>query len=154
MYPYNFKMGQTIQTDIENVVADHSFVAHFKVPAASATAQDLIACLVATALTAEAQTIATGLTNPATPRSLRVKGNAANESGNVVITGTNYNNEVITETIALNGATAVEGTKAFKTITSVALPALTTAGDTVSIGFGNKLGMPYKLTHNTVLFVH
>ncbi len=70
----------------------------------------------------------------------------------MVIHGTNYNNEVITETIALNGNVAVNGAKAFKTVTQIDLPIQTHAGtDTVSVGFGDSLGLPFKLTHNTVL---
>lgn len=149
MYPYNFNFGQTIQTGVEGVECDRGFIAHFK---ATAVAQDLVSALAATALTAEAQDVTEGITSPDVPRSLRIKGNAAGVAGNVVVTGTNYADEAITETIALDGSTAVEGTKAFKTITQVALPIETHAGtDTVSVGLGNKLGLPYQLAHNTVV---
>lgn len=151
MRSYNQKMGQKLESDA-GVSVDRGFIAHFQVPPGDAVAQDLISILAATALTAEAQVITEGLSNPAVPRNLRVKGNAAGIIGDVVITGTNYANEVITETIALDGSNAVEGTKAFKTITQVELPAETNVGtDTVSIGVGNRLGLPYKLAHNTIL---
>jgi hypothetical protein len=143
MYPFNPKMGQKIKTDGVGVTVDRGFVAHMQVPADKAIAQDLVSVLAATALTAATQAIKSGLTNPAIPRSLRVKGNASGIAGNVVVHGTNYAGEVITETIALNGDVAVEGSKAFKTITQIDLPAETHAGtDTVSIGLGNKLGLP------------
>lgn len=152
MYPYNQKMGQTIQTNADGVEADRGFLAHFQVSAAAAAAASATAVLAATALTAEAQAITTGITNPAVPRSLTVKGNAAGITGNVVITGTNYAGAVITETIALNGATAVEGAKAFKTVTKIDLPVeVNTGTDTVSVGTGTKLGLPWLLPHNTVL---
>lgn len=152
MYPYNHKLGQKLQADA-GVSLDRSFIAHFQILAADAVAQDLVSVMAATALTDSTQEITAGLSSPAVPRSLRVKGNQAGVAGNVVVTGTNFADEEITETFALNGATAVEGTKAFKAITKVDLPVEVNAGtDTVSIGAGNKLGLPYMLSHNTVLF--
>ncbi|HBV97774.1 MAG: hypothetical protein JL50_02965 [Peptococcaceae bacterium BICA1-7] len=152
MYPFNHKMGQKIQSHVPGVSCDRSFLAHFQVSAAAAVATSNTGVLAATALTAEAQVITEGITNPAAPRNIIVKGNAAGVAGDVVITGTDYAGGAITETIALNGATAVEGVKAFKTITQIDLPVETHAGtDTVSAGWGDKLGLPYLLTHNTIL---
>ena len=102
------------------------------------------ATLGATALTAAAggQDIVEGITNPDVPRNVTATGNAAGIVGNVVITGTNWAGEVITDTIALNGANEVAGVKAFVTVTKVHLPPETHAGtDTVSIGRGNCLGL-------------
>ena len=81
------------------------------------------AVMAAQNLAAEAQQKTTGLTNPDVVRTVTVKGNVSGISGDVVITGTNVNNETIDDTIALNGATEVEGVKAFKTVTQVDLPA-------------------------------
>jgi hypothetical protein len=150
MYPYNHRKGQTIQSDA-GVAVDRAFLAHYKVLAADAVATSNTAVHAAVTLGAAAQDVTTEIVNPATPRSLIIKGNAALIAGNVVIEGTNYAGAVITETIALNAANAVEGLKAFKTVTKITLPAKTNgSGDTVSVGFGNKLGLPYKLAHNTV----
>lgn len=99
----------------------------------------------AVTLTEAVQTITTGITNPDVPRNVTIKGNQAGVTGNVVITGTNMADEVITETIAANAATEVVGSKAFKTVTSIQFPVLARAGDTISIGKGSKLGVPYKL---------
>jgi len=152
MNSYNSFRGQSLKTNAEGVSIDRGFLAHFQVSETDAVAQDLVSILAATALTAEVQAITTNISNPAVPRSLRVKGNATGITGNVVITGTNYANEVITETVALDGSNAVETTKAFKTITQIDLPVEVHAGtDTVSVGAGNKLGLPFKLAHNTVL---
>ena len=151
MYPYNHRMGQKIQTNIEGIEADRGFLAHFQVAAADATAASATAILTATALTDAAQAITEGLSNPAVPRNATVKGNASGITGDVVLTGTNYDDEVITEAIALNGTATVEGTKAFKTFTKIDLPVEVHAGtDTVSIGTGTKLGLPWLLSHNTV----
>lgn len=152
MYPYNHKMGQKLQTDASGIASDRGIIAHFQVSAENAVATSTDGILAATALTAEAQQITESITNPAVPRNVEIVGNALGITGNVVITGINYSGDEITETIALNGTTVVEGNKAFRTITQIELPIETNSGtDTVSVGFGEKLGLPYKLEHNTVL---
>lgn len=98
----------------------------------------------ATALTADAggQDIVAGITNPDVPRNVTATANAAGCAGDVVVTGTNWAGEVITDTIALAGAAEIAGVKAFATVTAVHLPPETHAGtDTVSIGVGNCLGL-------------
>lgn len=152
MYPFNNKKGQLIQSDVPGVSVDHVFLAHFQVAAAAATVASNTSIHAAVTLGAAAQDVTTAIANPSMPRNIIIKGNAAGIAGDVVITGTNYAGEVITETIALNAANAVEGVKAFKTVTKINLPAKTnSSGDTVSIGTGEKLGLPYMLSHNTVL---
>lgn len=86
--------------------------------------------------------VTTGITNPDVARLLTIKGNALNEAGDVVIVGTNINGEAITETIALNGTSEVAGILAFASVTKITLPARTTVGDTVSVGFADSFGMP------------
>ncbi len=89
---------------------------------------------------------------PDVARNLTVKGNDANVSGDVVIEGTNAAGEPISETIALNGANVVAGNKAFKTVTLITLPPYDTANtERVRVGVGSKLGLPVKLSRNTVL---
>lgn len=48
-------------------------------------------------------------------------------------------------------AGTVTGTKAFRTVTKITIPAHDGTGATTAIGFGNALGIPYKLPHNTVI---
>lgn len=144
-------LSQKLKADA-GTLCDRAFLAHFQVSAANAVATSNTAVHAAIAQTAAAQSVTTAITNPAVARSIIIKGNAAGNAGNVIITGTNMADKVITETIALNAATAVEGAKAFKTVTKIDLPAETHAGtDTVSVGFGNKLGLPFLLTHDTVI---
>ncbi|MGE4272066.1 MAG: hypothetical protein AB7E31_04250 [Desulfitobacterium sp.] len=152
MFPFNPK-GQFIKTD-SGVLCDRGFIAHLNVRAADAVAASDTGVHAAIPLTEEEQDIITAITNPAVPRALRIKGNQAGVAGNVVITGTNYAGEIITETIVANGATAVEGDKAFKTVTKITVPVLVGAGDSLSIGWNDKLGLPFKLVHNTVLFAY
>lgn len=121
-YPYNPSLGQIIQTDVPGFHVDRAFLArcHWEDPAAASG--DAIKTIT---LGAAAQTITTGITNPDYPRALAVDGNVAGIAGNVVIAGTNYAGEAITDTIALDGTTSKPGTKAFKTVTSITVPAQT-----------------------------
>lgn len=106
----------------------------------------------AIALTDATQTVTTGITNPDFPRIVTVKGNASGITGNVVITGTDINGGAVTDTIALSGASEVLGTKAFKTVTSIALPVEVHAGtDTVSVGVGNKIGFPSAIPNTSLV---
>lgn len=100
------------------------------------------AILASTGLAELEETVITeGLNDPDVPRILTVTGNLSSVAGNVVIEGTNANDEVISETIVANGTSTVEGTKAFKTVTSVTLPVYVDAADTISVGTGDKLGI-------------
>jgi hypothetical protein len=148
---YNPK-GARIKTDVEGVVVDRAFLAHITVAEADAVATSNTAVHAAINLADGATTkVTTAITNPKVPRALIVKGNAAGVAGDVVIKGTNYLDEAIEETIVAADAGAVSGTKAFKTVTEITVPARTAPGDTISIGFCDKLGLPYLLAHNTVI---
>lgn len=150
--PFNRGMGQTYTTDVIGVSADAAFHAHIQVTAAAAIAPAAASTLAATALTAAAQAITAAISSPAWPRSISITGNASGITGGVTVKGTNYAGAAITETIALNGTATVEGNKAFEKVTEIDLPVQTHSGtDTVSIGIGSKLGLPYLLAHNTVI---
>lgn len=151
MFPYIYDMGQRIKTAVEGLAADWLFLAGFSFGGGNIAAASDTAVHAAVTLGAEAQDVTTLITSPVVPRNITVKGSQAGITGNVVITGTNYKGEAITETIALSGASSVAGNYAFKTVTKVSLPALTGEGDTVSVGTGSKLGLPWLLSRNVVL---
>ena len=99
----------------------------------------------------DAQTITTEITNPPCPRNITItctKGGGTEMAGDVVITGTNIFGETITDTIA-EGAdgTAIQGTYAFKTVTSILVPVRKQANDKITVGYGDKLGLPFYLYH-------
>jgi len=149
----NPKLKQKIMTDVKTIKADMGHVTHLQWSAAQAVATSNVGVHAAIALAADVASVTTAITSPVAPRSIIVKGNAAGIAGNCVIHGTNILNESISEVIALNAATAVEGAKAFKTVSQIDLPAETHVGtDTVSVGWGDKLGLPYKLTHKSILY--
>jgi len=92
---------------------------------------------------------------PDVPRviALRSGGTAADIAAvQAVVNGTNMADEVISETMpvfTLNTATTVTGAKAFKTVTSVVVPAMDDPAAEVSIGYGAALGIPYKMSFAT-----
>ncbi len=155
MFPYNPK-GQKIKTDA-GVLCARAFLAHFQVAAALATVAS--ATGIHAAITCSATlttTVTTAITNPSVPRNITATagGTAIDiKAVQVTITGTNYADKVITETLpvfTVDTAGTVTGNKAFKTVTSISIPAMDGAGATVAIGFGEKLGLPYMLAHDTV----
>lgn len=159
-YPYNPNLGQKMQTQINGVNIDRGFVAHFQVTAEKAIAASNDG--VHSAIDASADTtveVTTNITNPGVPRNITVTaggtGGDIKAGTQVTITGTNYNDEVITEDLpAFEADTPAtkEGSKAFKTVTKISVPSMDGAGVEITVGWGDKLGLPYKLSHNTCLF--
>lgn len=158
-YPYNPKLGQKIQTDVAGETADRGFILHFEVTAANAVAASNTGVLAAVTDTGAAQLIpADSLTNPAVPRNITATaGGTAGDIGavSVIVWGKDYANTSIVDTLTaftVNTAGTIQGTLAFASIDSVYLPAHDGTGATTAIGWGDKLGLPLKLSHNTVLF--
>jgi hypothetical protein len=139
---------------------DRGYIAHIEVPAASAVVANTTAVLAAVTSTALTQVITTGITNPAYARNITATagGTAADiKAIQVIIEGTNMDNETITETLpafTVDTAGTVAGAKAFRTVTKVTIPAHDGTGATTAIGFGEVLGIPYKLAHNSVLLAY
>lgn len=100
-------------------------------------------------------TVTTAITNPDVPRNVTATpgGTTANVTAvAVIVTGTDREDAVLVETLPVftaGQATAVVGSKAFKTVTSIAIPANGSAV-TTAIGTGAKLGLTRRLTRNTV----
>ena len=83
------------------------------------------------------------------PRNVIVK--ASDESTKkVTVYGKDYGNQDVTDVITLNGTTAVNGAVAFKEITKVVLEKGTAVA--VSVGTGDKFGLPVKLANKTLVF--
>lgn len=156
-YPLNPSAGQTMQTDAGNTTVDQAFPAHYVVSAANAVASSTTGVKTAVTDNGAQQVITTGITSPAVPRNITAT--AGGTAGDikaiqVIIEGTDFNDEVITETLpafTVDTAGTVQGSKAFKTVTKITIPAHDGTAATTAIGWGNKLGLPHKLPHNTVL---
>ena len=148
-----WNQNQKLKTDgvIETV---RGFISHLKIIAALGVVTAVHAVIVDDGTE---QTITTDITNPDVTRVITASaaGTAADiRAIQVVVNGTNDNDEVITETLpafTVNTAGSVTGSKAFKTVTSVVVPPHDGTGATTTIGVGAVLGIPYKLDHNTVL---
>lgn len=153
--PYN-RTGQKLNTDINQVSVIQNFVAHFQISAINAVVANIEGILAAVLDTGVQQVITEGLTNPSIPKNITatVGGTGANITANqVVIAGTNFDDLPITETLPIFTAATpgtVQGSKAFKTITSITIPA-NGVGVTTAIGFGEKIGLPYKFSFGVIL---
>lgn len=118
------------------------------------------AVLAATAGASAAQTVTSGITNPDVPRALSVTvgGSAGGvQQGSVIVTGTNVEGKVITESfvVALGFTGTINGVKAFKTVTSVLIPAQLGASATFAVGTRNILGVRHRLfNQNTTVKVY
>lgn len=116
--------------------------------------------LAATAGSSNPQTITTGITNPDVTRvlSLTVGGSAAGvQAGSVIITGVNFEGKVITEAFAVTqGFTGtINGTKAFRRVTSIFIPAQVGSSATFAVGTRNVLGVRHRLfNQNTTVKVY
>ncbi len=152
LYPFNPNAGQVIQGTLPNTpTLDMGFLAHWSKTPAALCAN---AVHTAIALLVGAQTHYVGGTfhNPDVPRNLSIVANDTDVVGTVTIYGTDINGDALSENFTINGTTTVNGSAAFATVTSVTLPGYTTdSSETLAIGYGNKLGLHHKLSHNTVL---
>ena len=103
------------------------------------------------------QTVTTSITNPSCARNITATTTGTSgdvKAVQVVVNGTDIDGNVISETLPAftvdtNGT--VTGSKAFATVTSYVVPLMDGTGCNVSIGVGAKLGLPYKLSRNSVV---
>jgi hypothetical protein len=97
------------------------------------------------ALINSAALITTGITQPDFARNVSIvsggSGHAA--AGVVTINGLDIRKNVISEALTLNGNTKVVGVKAFASVTSIDMTAVTgnDVNNTVSVGYDNKFGL-------------
>ena len=167
MTPYKHHFGQRITTDGERD-ADRAFVAHLQWPATEAAVADGDGIVdgAATTTGAEAKPVVITpasedfIAQPPCPRNLTVTV-AATTAGHVagadvVVKGWDADGEPISE-----GFTFVAGTPATKTgnlafaeIESITIPVQLGDSVTVDAGYGAKLGIGYKLAHNTLVLTY
>lgn len=156
MHGIDYNKSPYIKNDCGDNV-QRGYIAHLHLSTAQAVLGTTTYVKAAVTSTAEDQVITTGITNPLYPRN--VTATAGGTAGDikavqVIVEGTNENDEVITETLpafTANTAGTVTGSKIFKTITKITMPAHDGTGATTAIGTGAKLGLGFKLAHNTVL---
>lgn len=124
---------------------------HTKLSAPIALDADRILAGAAGATSASPVTVTTFLAQPDVARNITVlpTGTTADvAAGNVVVSGTNILGAAISESFAFiaNQSTAVVGTKAFRTVTSIVFPGEDSPfGATWDVGIGDKLGLKHCL---------
>jgi len=93
---------------------------------------------------ADAKTYATMLAQPPQARKLSFTPSAEADAGNILVAGTDIDDNPITDTVATSAAAAVYSAKAFKTVTSVTYPK-DDGGITWDAGWTEAIGLPFKL---------
>lgn len=83
--------------------------------------------------------VTTNITSPTIPQIVTVTGNAAGIAGNVVIVGTDSDDDAATDTIVAAGTATVNGTQEFKTVTSITVPVRNASGDTIEVGINSTI---------------
>ena len=88
---------------------------------------------------------------PDVPRNVSVSHTAvstADTLGTILVTGTDYAGDPLTETLTPSNGTTVNGTKAFRSITSIvgAGWVIAAGNDTVTLGYGSLIGLPVQLS--------
>ena len=148
----------SVTTDVPSITGDNVVLARVSYTASQAAAASTTAVHTAVTDTGSQQVVTTGITNPPCPRNITATAGGTStdvKAIQVVVAGTNILDQAITETLPAfteNATGTVQGNKAFKTVTSVTIPAHDGTGATTAIGFGDKLGLPYYLADgNTVL---
>lgn len=125
--------------------------------ATQAAAATTTAVHAAAACDTSEQTFNTSITNPSCARNVTATTSGTNTdvaAVQVIVYGTNIMGESISETLpafTVNTNGTVTGSKAFLTVTSYVVPAMDGTGCNVSIGVGDKLGLPAKFSRNPVL---
>jgi len=75
--------------------------------------------------------------------------------GTLDIVGTDIDDQVLLETLTPLIGSTIQGTRAFKTVTSVTGVDWVNGGteDTITVGFGDLIGLPDYMVHDRILFV-
>lgn len=155
MFPFNPNgVGASQQSDA-GILIDRAHLAHYRIASGLATVANRYVTSVAMAV--KTYTLANTTPGDGAAHSVvatRTVNGGADTPGTLTITGTDLSGAAISETINVgaNGV-AVATTRAFATVTSIvgAGWVIADAADTIVVGFGDLLGLPDLLPHNTVL---
>lgn len=101
--------------------------------------------------------VTSGITSPDVARNVTIVGAGSGHlaAGTVTINGTDIRGATLSETLTLNSNTTVVGSKAFASVTSIDLTAVTgnDVNNTVAVGIGTKLGLSRCLPAANTVFV-
>ena len=160
MYPYNPNRGQTIQTNVPGISTDHGFISNISWTAlqtAAANSAGAVLTEAASATVVVTVAAAAMLAQPPCARNAVVTV-AATTAGHVKAAAIRVNGLDLSGAAIYEDFTPTEdtpatltGTKAFASFTSLVVPAQDGASVTVSLGWGQLIGLPYKLAKKRVL---
>lgn len=119
-----------------------SYAVDFGTPIAAVAAGVLSAQSIAAAV--DTTTFVTDTTEAPFGRNITVVASGAATS-NVTVYGKDYMGQPMAESFTLNGTTPVVGVKAFKWVDRIT--AGITAATTINVGFGARLGLPYRMSN-------
>lgn len=96
--------------------------------------------------------VTTAITNPDVPRNVTITTtNNDTPSGDVTITGL-VRGVSETEDITIVAGGTASGVKAFDTVTKITVPATVSGSDTVTVGIGDKIGLPMAIRATTDVY--
>ncbi len=144
-----------LSSDVYGVGVDEARVGCIQLSATEAAAAGVVHAAITGSGSAVVNTT-TAITNPPYPRNIVITpgGTTTDVAAcDITVTGTNFKDEVITEALsfAANATAPTVGVKAFKTVTKISIPIQDGAGATFAVTFGDKIGLPFYLTSNTVI---
>lgn len=149
---------EKLATSVYGVVANIAKCAHLEWSAEQTVATDADGVMTSTAGATSIKTITDDLVSPPTPRCLEVvvggEGGDAKATTKIKVFGTNIADQPITEEFTLTGdkTETITGTKAFKTVGKVEIPAQDGTGVTFTVGWIDALGLPYALAEKPLVF--
>lgn len=151
-YPIKLLLNRTASTNAKGV--SEYVLNPVEVDLGSPLVDDTDRIVTTTSMKVGAYTIAA---QPDVPRNITVSHTAVSTVdtlGTITITGTDRNDDVISEVITPLNGTIASGTKAFKTVTSVVGAGWVTAAgdDQIIVGMGGLIGLPDKLSLARVLW--
>lgn len=157
-FPFNpnIELARRMQSDVPGLYVRRMHGVRYSLTAAEAAVADVDYFVTSTNMKVGAYTLAATSMPGACARNVTVTQTAAgNEdtNGTITVTGTNLAGETISEAIVPNAGATVAGAKAFRTVTSVvgAGWVIDQGNDTITVGFGDAIGLPDLLETNTVL---
>lgn len=125
----------------DDILHGGAYMVDFLTPILAVAAGILSATSIATAV--DTNTFLSDTADAPFGRNVTVVASGAATSA-VVVYGKDYMGQPMAEAFTLNGATPVLGLKAFKWIDRIT--AAVTAATTINVGFGSKLGLPYRMS--------
>lgn len=85
--------------------------------------------------------VTAGISDPDHFRCLSITGNQPGIDGTVTILGKDWANRSISEQIVASGNSTVQGTRPFRSVDKITLPARDGSGDEIAVGTTNKFGL-------------